>query len=517
MNNKSKSAFIIVLFLLLYFITSIFFLTSFPFVHSDEAWLSGLTRNMMDTHNIYCTEAFFDLYPRHPHSIKIIFHLIQMPFIYFLGYNIFTVRLISLIISLISLLIFYKVILNIQKNAIIAIMATILLSLNLQFIYASHFARQEIIILFFLMLGLYVYFSLPAPSFKSTLILGCIIGISIGIHPNSFLLALIFGFIYMYDWIIHEKSFKELSFLIIIVAGFAIVFIFLSLLGDPNFLTHYSQYGSTFGVDLPIGAKLFTLDDFYLKIFNSISATYYVPPMKHFWITFIILIPISIGVLISKRFANEKSRKTLKICIISLFAVQIGILLIGRYNSTSVLFFIPFFYIMLVNVISILFHNVKIQYVLYCTLIVLSFVISLTEIKPFLHYRYEDYLSEFSSVIPKDSKTLGNLNSDFYFDNSALLDYRNLAFIEVNDLSFQEYIDKNGIEYIVHYEELDYIHNNVNWLILYGEDHYYDQMTEFIQNECTLVHSFTDSMYGIRIPKYMMEYEWKISIYQVYE
>ena len=35
-------------YLLLYFAANLAFLCDFPFVHSDEAWLSGLTRNMME-------------------------------------------------------------------------------------------------------------------------------------------------------------------------------------------------------------------------------------------------------------------------------------------------------------------------------------------------------------------------------------------------------------------------------------------------------------------------------------
>jgi hypothetical protein len=32
-----------------YFFVNLTFLADYPFVHSDEAWLSGLTRNMMES------------------------------------------------------------------------------------------------------------------------------------------------------------------------------------------------------------------------------------------------------------------------------------------------------------------------------------------------------------------------------------------------------------------------------------------------------------------------------------
>ena len=102
--------------ILLFFIFNLFFLTNFPFVHSDEAWLSGLSRQIMQTKNPASTEAFFDLLPRQPHAIKILFHLLQIIFIQFFDYKIFTFRLISLLTGSLSLFIFYKISFFITKS-----------------------------------------------------------------------------------------------------------------------------------------------------------------------------------------------------------------------------------------------------------------------------------------------------------------------------------------------------------------------------------------------------------------
>ncbi|PUU87825.1 MAG: hypothetical protein CI947_2099, partial [Halanaerobium sp.] len=103
--NKIKEFHLI----LLFFIINIFFLTNFPFIHSDEAWLSGLSRQIMQTKDLASTEAFFDLMPRHPHAVKIFFHLLQIMFIKLFDYQIFTFRLISLLAGSFSLYIFYKI------------------------------------------------------------------------------------------------------------------------------------------------------------------------------------------------------------------------------------------------------------------------------------------------------------------------------------------------------------------------------------------------------------------------
>jgi len=94
-------------FLLLFFIANLLSLTKFPFIHSDEPWLSGLSRNIMENKNYSVTETFFDLYERNPHAIKSIFHTIQIFFIKLFGYNIFSIRLVSLTFGVLSLLYFY--------------------------------------------------------------------------------------------------------------------------------------------------------------------------------------------------------------------------------------------------------------------------------------------------------------------------------------------------------------------------------------------------------------------------
>ncbi len=65
--------------LALFFLFGILTLTRYPFVHSDESWLAGLTRAMMEEGSPAVTEPFFDLKPRWPHGIKILFHLLQTP------------------------------------------------------------------------------------------------------------------------------------------------------------------------------------------------------------------------------------------------------------------------------------------------------------------------------------------------------------------------------------------------------------------------------------------------------
>ena len=91
---------ILILTLIIYSIISFFFITDF--VHSDETWLGSLSDEMLTNSTIITTESSFDLYPRNPHAIKLIFNFIQILFIKILGNSIITLRLVSLVFSVIS-------------------------------------------------------------------------------------------------------------------------------------------------------------------------------------------------------------------------------------------------------------------------------------------------------------------------------------------------------------------------------------------------------------------------------
>ena len=76
--------------ILFFFIINILFLNNFPFIHSDEPWLSGLSRQIWQSQSFQATEPFFDLKPRHPHALKIFFHSLQIFFLkieYLKDYN----------------------------------------------------------------------------------------------------------------------------------------------------------------------------------------------------------------------------------------------------------------------------------------------------------------------------------------------------------------------------------------------------------------------------------------------
>lgn len=532
--TKKGMTVLFILYITFYFIANLWNLTLFPFVHSDEPWLSGLTRNMLETGSIYCTETFFDLYPRFPHSIKLIFHLIQMPFILLFGYQVFSVRLVSLIFGTLSLIIFYKITYHLLRNRLYTLLTTILLSLNIQYLYATRFARQEIVLIFFFLLAMLHYISIKKDSNEQIkplgemkgfirvslaklrilnphILLGIIIGLSIGIHPNSFLIAMFFGMCYLGDIWVKKSKAKDLFYLIASTACMATLFVILSYVGDPRFIHHYTSYGNTLGVSATFIDKIMALPDFYGKLYQGISGTYYTPSIRGYLIAFVIITVPAILLLI-------RDRRNLNILrlLLGIIGIHLGFIIIGRYNQTSVIFIFPFFYLLGLLVLDrIMKHYGRLVPALMGFCLLLSGYTSYREIKPYMNYSYDHYIEQLSAI-PPWAKTLGNLNMEFYFQNGALLDYRNLALLEDRGLTFSDYIRTNNISYIIYTEELSYLHRNPQWQVLYGDDSsYYDDMMYFLETSCTVMDSFNHEVYGIRIPRYMFDYPWTITIYRV--
>lgn len=504
--------------LIFYFIINLIFLNRFPFIHSDEPWLSGLSRNILEKKSFSVTETFFDLYKRHPHAIKILFHSTQIFFLKIFGYSIFTFRLISLIFGTITLFFFYKLCYLLLKSKKFALFSTFLLSIDVQFIYASHFARQEIILLFILILGLYSFYkNNKTDNYYRDIIIGILVGLSIGIHPNSFIISLPFGLLYLYHIFITKKlKIKNLIIYIAIVSLFALFFVFLSFKFDPNFLSNYSSYGNQFGVLSPITSKIKQIKNFYLKLYYGISGTYYTPNIKfQFYLFALVLFTTFIKLFFIK---DKFKKENLLSIVLIILAINIGIIMIGRFNATSMIFLFPPFYILTTYIYMLKdFRKWKPLYGVFITVVLL--ITTVSNIYPYLNTSYDNYLNEIGKFVKKNDSVLANLNSEYYFENGKLYDYRNLSFLDENNISFSDYIYSNDIEYIVYSDEMDFIYNNRPvWNGIYGNLYfYYDDMQNFLNTKCNLVHEFKDNIYGIRIARYINTRDWWIKIYKVRE
>ncbi len=526
-----------ILYTILYTLASLFTLTRFPLIHSDEAWLAGLTQTMMAKGSLFTTESFFDLMPRTPHLIKVFYHGLQIPLIHLFGYHIFSVRLLSLIALLAGMIMLYMWLTQKNINPLHQLLLVILITSHIQIIYASHFARQEMILLLVLILCIYLYHQNPEKVTR----LGLVLGLAIGFHPNAFIIASLIGALVLKDTCIKKITIRKLILFVLTLGFFALAFAGISLILNPGFIKEYFAYGQSLGVDAAPASRLLNFKDFYLKIFYQITGTYYIPNIK--WVLIIgyglallqlAVIPV---ILIYKRTKKEVLTDHLSSWPFNLslmvIAFNLALFIIGRYNTTSILFLV--FVLLLLTGLSILslmdsnpskqssptdreflnhLHYPSSLIVgLFLVLIFLNLKVVYDDYQAVSSQDYAYYEKQILNSMEEDAVILGNLSSGFIFKDHDFYDIRNLAFL--GDQSISDYIKDRGINTIIYYEEYDYIHRNPMWTILYGDDDYYDDLKDFLNKKATLKGTFEDSFYGSRMIRYMGDYPWKIYIYEI--
>ncbi len=509
---KIKSYKFIYLYLIIWILVNTLFLTGYPFVHSDEPWLSGLSRSMISNESLNSTEDFFDLYERNPHAIKIIFHIIQIIFIKIFGYSIFTVRFISLIAGGLSLLFLYKLIIKLfdrEHSWVIALLTVIWLSFDVQFLYISHLARQEIILILSTILMLNIVIDKNLKAIPRGIFTGLILGLSVGIHPNSFIIAWPVGLYFLFKILKGEKRISEGVCFLLTTCLITGIFIFFSFHFNSNFIDDYGAYGEPLGVLDSTDVKLLKLPGFYYKLFNNISGTYHNSNIK----MQMILFPIFLLVGLLKKRSN-----TVFIAVIGFVGFNVGLLIIGKYSQPSISLILPYYYLLSAVIIEFVLNNRnrKILIPVLSLLIILSLYVSISDIRQEKD-SYAGYINKISSYIPKHSIVLSNLNHDYMLPRGRNYDWRNLHYLKENNLSLKKYIEDRGIEYIIVPEELSYIYKNrPYWNVIYGNlSYWYPELMDFTKESCLLVGEFGSPAYGMRIVALRYKKPWNVKIYRV--
>ncbi len=492
MGARRREAVAVGVFLVAYFLLNLLFLTRYPLVHSDESWLGGLTRNMMAQGSPMVTEPFFDLKPRYPHAIKILFHLLQMPFIGVFGYGILAVRLLSLCAGCLALLLVYRIAREVASHWLsIAMMVTVLL--NAVFIAAAHTARQEI-----LLFAMLLWLLLELMRRKGVIDnagarrLGVITGLSVGFHPNSFLLATGCAMALLLLMVLQKRFlWKPLLVYIAATACVALIFVGLSFLFDSQFHTHYRMYGeSEFEITVPLTEKMAGFHDYLSKLWQGISGTYTLPGLKaQLIITGILFLMGTVRAL--------QTRQSALIAMVGMAAgTLLGTIVIGRYNQLSAsLWLLPG-----LMLLAPLLADLRPLRLLLPALMVLFAVVSVNAVVAAYPYDYGAYLTQVAAYAQPNEKALANLNTGFYFDNDALLDVRNLAYLKQNGLTFAEYVHSRGIEVILWPQEMDLIYERrPAFNALYGNPRATPEVRAFLQEQCTFLGTFENPGYAVRL------------------
>lgn len=492
MQTTRTQRMILLGFLLAYFCVNLLFLTRYPLVHSDESWLGGLTRNMLAQGYAGVTEPFFDLKPRYPHAIKILFHLLQMPFILVFGYSVFALRLLSLNAGIAALYLFYRCC-RTGASFRLSLGLTVLVSINSQFIAAAHTARQEILLLCVLLaLMLTLLNHRGEVTTRLAVKLGILTGVSVGLHPNSFLLAAGCGSALLMLMLLKRRfQWKVLLSYIAITGGITLIFVGISYSFDRQFIPHYMRYGETeFDLLVPVGNKFSQVFAYIQRLWLRQSGTYTLPDLKPQ------LILCALTVLIGAIQAIRTKAYALVTSLGFIAGTLIATILIGRYNQlSSILWMFPCLLLLAPLCAGQRLYKYGIP-----ILAAIFIWTSTGTVMQAYQYAYDDYTTNIATYVSPDTKTLANLNTGFYFDNDALLDVRNLTYLKENELSFADYVQSRGIRAIVWSDEMDYIYNHRPvFNVLYGNPRYVPEVEAFLTEHCTLLGSFNAPGYGMRI------------------
>lgn len=201
--------------------------------------------------------------------------------------------------------------------------------------------------------------------------------------------------------------------------------------------------------------------------------------------------------IILGRELGEAARK-IEVLFAGAAGVTAGMMIIGRYNQTGILFLFPFGYMAAALVLE-LFEGV-VKKGLWALLLAAVLGLSGTQVwGETKKGNYEEYGEQIEQLIPKGARVLGNLNMEFFMDYDCLRDYRNLPYV-LEEGGLKEYLEENHIEYIVYHQELDYLlEHRPYYNVIYGNVMFAEELKEYCEKNCEIIGSFVDPWYGIRV------------------
>lgn len=500
-------------YILCYFFINLFSLLKFPFVHSDELWLRGLSLAYQAGGSPLVTEPFFNTFPRQPHALKWAFHGLQAVWMHFFGTDISSLRALSLVFGVATLLLLYYLWRKSFRSSY-ALIGAMALSLHPQFLLTIRTGRQEVILLFGLVLMLYLVSYNGHYQWA-----GLICGILFFFHPNAALVGIMLFLPLLFKGLRHAIAFT-LPFL-----SFGTLALGLSLWANSNFVTDYWQYGETHGVTAGISERAIGLWEYLYKLAFGISGSYYTVTTTSF---FVLICFLFLWDLVHK----EHRSSTYALGIIGFI---LGSFIIGRYNPTAIIFIYPFVFTWILERCSTFNLSGRqsslILWVL-CSAIILSpSLLDLTgtfqELNrreyltvETLDYAYYDYINRISSTLEadpihvKETIVLGNLSAAQGLDQFKFFDIRNLAYLEPTML--EDYLRSLQITHIIYYEAYDYILRNPKWSFMYGiEPEVLLALKDICIQKGTSLGAFESPIYGTRIHAYRGRHPWLVTIYRL--
>lgn len=519
--------------LLLWLTFNIVTLTTFPRVHSDEAWLAGLSHAVGVNRSLMVTEPFFDLFPRQPHAFKMLFHALQAVSIRLLGNSVQTVRLLALAGATVTLILMYRSWRRLSRGGWLAVVLVVAFSCQPVFLNAAHLARQESLLLAVLAgVGLLLD-RLSADTTHRQAIrlfwLSVCIGLSALIHPNALMIAAMIGLPLLVDGLTGRLAWRQLVRPAGVLISIGLALVGLSMAVSPDFLSHYADFGANLAVNAAPAQRWQHIQQFFGQLWRQDTGTYDMPDLRGFLSAFAFLPVLSAGLLtLADSALTESERRGLEQGLAAGLGFLLSLFVIGRFNPTSIVFALwPVFQLLAWQLAFVSRHiQFKGFRSVLALVLLLAHLVSVRgdlalKVEPLLRPSatdsYTQYTLELLSNLPADAIVLGNLSAGFGLTGAGVpfYDIRNLAYAE----DPTDYLRQNEITVVIWYEEYDYILRNPDWWVLYeirpgrtSDPTALARLKAILDGQGVLIHTFSSPDYGTRVTAFQGDYPWQVSL-----
>lgn len=519
-----------------YALFSLWSLSWFPFVHTDEVWLASLTRSMVSERSLAATESFFRLTPRYPHAIKTLWHLLQMPFVA-VSFSHVAARLPSAIAGLLGVAAVWGILKRLGVSSVLAAAGAAALAIDIQYLYISHLARQEAVVVG-AMLAAILLIVHTRRSWQAALVVGALTVV----HPNALIAALAVA-----PWVLlTRRPLRELAIAVAIVCAAGVAAIGASLVMDPDFLPHYRAFGDAVGVgDSPL-RRLLNLRRFGETLLTQRAGTYYLPPIApQLWLVATLMPAAGIAALaeiwrgsaerVAAGCTTEQARANESLVTpvtpptvsglpaASALLVVFGLVAIGKYSPPSAVLLLPWLYLAVPLVCTALFRSERVRrrvgiatMGVLIAILVGQLTVELPRWRPgpdgrgdfarlsraisgAIEKAEQAERAEANATRPGEGTILAGLGAGFAVPHDRLMALHDLAALSG---SLEAALRAQNVTVaILPREELDLIwQNRPVWNDVYGNPvHFYPELRAILEQYGTFVTAIPASVYGMRL------------------
>ena len=496
-------------------------LTRYPPMHADEAWLASGTRSILVSRSAAATEEFFRITPRSPHAIRLLFHALQAPFVA-ASFTLASVRLLSLACGVGVVLLAAAMARTLFASSAARVSFVAFLALDPGLFVSAHLARSEIVLVLAFMAALALRERRRARGVGCDATAGLILGLAVGLHPNSLIVALAVGGVWLGDVLRgpdRARALGRLGVLVGVTSALAFGWAAWSRSLSPSFPAALGEFGDRYGVGESLAVKLLRLPMFYGRLADRVMGTYYVPDLRLSLLLFAVAAAASLARLV---YASVTRRPTDPAPLLALCGVNLGLVLIGKYSQPTAVLIAPAGWWLVAALVDALCLRLgaPARRAAAAPVVILGALLALgsaLSARPWMGVSYSRYVKQVREAAGEAHSVLAGPNTAFAFAPGVLRAWNDLAFLPEAGLRFADYVEREGIQVILFPEALETIYaERPLWNDIYGNvAPYWSDLKAFLAERCTLVTVLDEPVFALRILPYQARSRARLFVYRV--